>query len=477
VDLQILSQVVDELAALLPGAKVDKVVQVADDSVLLVLHRTKKNYYLLLSPERSLPRIHLISRKPTGTAAPAGFILYLRKHLTGSRVEGVRIVDKDRIVEFRFLRPGGVYLLIFELTGVVTNLLLTDAAHKILAVHRPVPPGDKVARPLLPGLAYHPPEQRQRTDKAKSRVVPLEPPEGYDGPSPVSAAVEAWYERTLLEREAATLRRQLAAVVKKAAAKAERKRDAVARDVSGAEKGDDYRVAGELILANKHLLKKGQTLVELPGYDGKTVSFALDPSRSPAGNASRYFQRYKKAKTGLAMMRERLADARDEAAFLKTVQAELDAAQDLEGLLLVRTLLARRGYIRDAPGKVSGANHAASPPFRTVEHEGWQILVGKSSAGNDYITMRLARPDDLWLHAEGMPGSHVIVRNPGKRDIPESVLMRAASLAAFYSKGKGSAKVAVAYTPAGLVKKPKGAAPGAVVLTGRKTVMAVPGSE
>ena len=153
---------------------------------------------------------------------------------------------------------------------------------------------------------------------------------------------------------------------------------------------------------------------------------------------------------------------------------ELDAATDREGMLAVRSLLARREYVKEYPGKVSGKSHAASPPFRTVEHEGWQILVGMSSAGNDYITMKLARPDDLWLHAEGLPGSHVVVRNPGKRDIPEGVLRRAASLAAYYSKGKGSAKVAVAYTPAALVKKPKGAAAGAVVLSGRKTMMAAP---
>lgn len=473
-DFQILSPVVDELADILPGAKVDKVVQIPADGLLLVLHRAKKNYYLLFSPERSLPRIHLLSRKPTGTAAPAGFFLYLRKHLTGSRFDGLRLVEGDRVVEIRFLRPGGAYLLVFELTGSVTNLLLTDEAHRILSVHHPVPPGDKVSRPLLPGLSYHPPERRQRAEKAKSGSVPGSPPEGYDGAAPVNAAVEAWYERTMLEKEAASLRRQLAAVVKKAAVKAERRRDAVAGDVAGAEKGDDYRVAGDLILANKSLLKKGQTLAELPGYDGKTVTLVLDPSRSPAENASRYFQRYKKAKAGLAMMRERLADTRDEAAFLRTVQEELDAAKDREEMLAVRSLLAGRGYVKDSPGKVSGTRRAAEPPFRTVEHEGWQILVGKSSAGNEYITLRLARPDDLWFHAEGMPGSHVIVRNPGKRDIPESVFRRAASLAAYYSKGKGAAKVPVAFTPAGLVKKPKGAALGMVVLTGRKTVMAVP---
>jgi predicted ribosome quality control (RQC) complex YloA/Tae2 family protein len=100
--------------------------------------------------------------------------------------------------------------------------------------------------------------------------------------------------------------------------------------------------------------------------------------------------------------------------------------------------------------------------------------VGKSALGNDYITMKLARPDDLWLHAEGMPGSHVLIRNPGRDDIPQDVFMKAAALAAFYSKGRKAAKVPVTYARARFVKKPKGAKPGLVMLLERKVVMVVP---
>jgi predicted ribosome quality control (RQC) complex YloA/Tae2 family protein len=173
-------------------------------------------------------------------------------------------------------------------------------------------------------------------------------------------------------------------------------------------------------------------------------------------------------------MRERFTAARDEAVFLASVQEDLQTAGGRDELPAIRSLLARRGYVKEGAGKVKGTRAASAPPFRTVRHEGWEILMGKSAAGNDYITMKLARPDDLWLHAEGMPGSHVVVRNPGKRDIPGGVLNKAASLAAWYSKGKNSAKVPVAYTRAASVKKPKGAAPGSVVLTERKTMMAVP---
>jgi predicted ribosome quality control (RQC) complex YloA/Tae2 family protein len=88
--------------------------------------------------------------------------------------------------------------------------------------------------------------------------------------------------------------------------------------------------------------------------------------------------------------------------------------------------------------------------------------------------MKIARPEDIWLHAEGLPGSHVLIRNPGGRDIPSEVFFKAASLAAYYSKGRNSGKVSVTYTRAGLVRKPKGAKPGLVMLTDRKSIMVKP---
>jgi predicted ribosome quality control (RQC) complex YloA/Tae2 family protein len=473
-DLDILEKVVDELAILLPGARVDKVVQGVDHDLFLVLHQKRRNYFLFLSPQRALPRIHLVSRKPSGTTVAAGFFLSLKKHLTGGRFDGIRLVNGDRVVELQFATRGVVNMLVFELIGSSSNLLLVDQQHTILAVFHPVPPGDKVRRPLLPGLSYEPPVPRPGASEAKGRLAPISCPEGYSRTTPVNRAVEMRYERIIAEQETSSLRQELVSVVRRAAARVARRREAVAKDVAGAEQGDNFRLMGELVLANKHLLVKGQLAAELSGYDGTTVSVALDPSRSPAENASKYFQRYKKAKAGIAVMRERLAEARDEADFLTSVQEDLQTAGDRDELLAVRSLLARRGYVKEGAGKVSGTRSVSSPPFRTVGYEGWEILVGRSAAGNDYITMKIARSDDLWLHAEGMPGSHVVVRNPGKRDIPDGVLKKAASLAAYFSKGKNSAKVPVTYTRAAFVKKPRGSAPGSVVLTERKTMMAVP---
>jgi predicted ribosome quality control (RQC) complex YloA/Tae2 family protein len=474
-DFILLEKVVSELADLLPGSRIDKVIQGDDADLLLILHKRKKHYFLLLSSDRTDPRIHLVTRKPAGVKSPSGFFLALRKHLSGSRLQNISLVGQDRVVELRFSGLGGTARLIFELTGSATNFILTDDLHQILSVHHPALPGVKIRRPIRPGLTYQFPEAKPQRATVKHDGLSLPGPGDDGADAPVNRAVEAWFDRTRSEREFVSLRNKLASVVRTAVARTERRRLAVEKDVAGAERAEDYRLAGELIVSNKHRLSKGQERAELTGYDGKTVAIALDPARTPAENAERYFKRYKKARAGLSVMQERLNEAQEESAFLNKVQKDLaSAGDDRERLAGIRSRLARRGYIRDERGTATAARTPTAQPYTSIVHEGWTILVGKSAAGNDYITRKLARPDDLWLHAEGMPGSHVVVRNPEKRDIPEGVLRKAAGLAAYHSKGRASSKVPVAYTRAANVKKPKGAAPGLVVLTGRKTLMAAP---
>jgi predicted ribosome quality control (RQC) complex YloA/Tae2 family protein len=474
-DFELLDKVIGELAVLLPGSRVDKVLQGNDHDLFLILHKSKKNYFLLLSPNRTDPRIHLVIRKPTGVKSPSGFSLALRKHLTGSRLQNIGLVGRDRVVELRFSGLGGTARLIFELTGSAANLILTDELHQILSVHHPVLPGTKVRRPVIPGITYAFPEAKPRTAAENRYDLSLPGPREEAADAPVNKAVEEWFERARSERETISLQSKLASVIRTALFRTRRRRLAVEKDMAGAERAEEYRLAGELIVSNKHRLSKGQEQAELTGYDGKTVTIALDPARTPAENAEWYFKRYKKARAGLSVMQERLQVAQEESEFLDKVQQDLaSVGDDREALAEIRSRLVKRGYIRDEPGTAIATRAVATQPYRSIVHEGWTILVGKSAAGNDYITRKLARPDDLWLHAEGMPGSHVVIRNPDKRDIPQGVLRKAASLAAYHSKGRGSSKVPVAYTRAANVKKPKGAALGLVTLTGRKTIMAAP---
>jgi predicted ribosome quality control (RQC) complex YloA/Tae2 family protein len=476
-DFNLLSKVVNELAAALAGARVERVYQVAGNDLCIVFHRARKSCTLLLSPDRALPRMHLVSRKRAAADARAGFVLYLRSHLPGATVASIGLLNDDRIAEFLFKKAGKELRLVFELFGSRVNLLLIDRSSRILAVYRPVPAGEGTARPLLPGMLYAPPEKKPaRPEKdGTSLRSPGITEEAPSGDVPVNRHVELLYERLLQERLEGGLRKEMSSALMKALSRAERRAKAVQGDLATAEKADDERQAGELILANLRSLTKGAESALLSGYDGRTVSVTLDPTLSPGENADRYFRRYKKAKAGLALITRRLAGARAEASSFRELLSELAAADGLDALTNLHDKLVKKGLLKGrAGGKGRKKKEQAAPAYRRFEYQGWEILVGRSAAGNDEISHRLARPDDLWLHAEGMPGSHVLLRNPKAGEVPAGVLMKAASLAAYYSKGRAAGKVPVAYTQAKFVKKPKGAKPGTVTLSRRKTVMVKP---
>ena len=114
-------------------------------------------------------------------------------------------------------------------------------------------------------------------------------------------------------------------------------------------------------------------------------------------------------------------------------------------------------------------------PYRTVLVDGFEVLVGRADADNDYLTFEIAEPHELWLHvAGGTPGSHVVIKNPERREVPKHVIETAAALAAWYSKARGSPRVDVHYCAARDVKKPRGAPAGMVELKRYESVRVVP---
>jgi predicted ribosome quality control (RQC) complex YloA/Tae2 family protein len=480
----ILTQVVDELSRALPGAKVDRIYPTAQSGVCFVLHRPRKNLLLLLAADRALPRLHLLTAKPVAADTVSPFVLFLRSRLAGLRLAKVGIVNDDRVVTFTFHGQDDDYRLICELTGASANMLLTDQADTILSVLYPVPLSNENARLLMPGISYVPPEKKPPRG---GRAADREAGGRTDGPSPVPAegaefplnrGTEIFFEQRMRDRESSALQTRLRSLVRRSLAKAGRRVEALTRDRAHGERAEEYRTKGSLLLANLASVERKADSIRLNDYRGNLVDITLDPRLSPTRNADAYFKRYKKAKAGLGIIQDRLAQSRAEEAALHELLARVENASGIEDLRDVEHELARRGYSGGGSKKEVKEHAGVSlPGIRKFLFQGWEILVGRSAAGNDALTMKLARPEDLWLHAEGMPGSHVLVRNPGRGDVPPVVLARAASLAALYSKGKSAAKVPVLYTRAKYVRKPKGARPGAVTVSERKTIVAVPAAE
>jgi predicted ribosome quality control (RQC) complex YloA/Tae2 family protein len=469
-DFHILSLVVEELSSLLTNARVERVYQGRGGGLYILLNRDRKKFILLLSPDRAMPRLHLVTAKPTAEDPPHSFILFLRSHVSGARVTGIGLVNQDRVVEIHFKRQGEEYLLLFELFGSSANLVLLDPSLKIISVYNPIPPAEEAARPLLPGLQYIAPEKPRNNGFQKGDISG-----GFDAGTSPNRAAEQYYERLIEQRHIASIRTELSSCIKKDLSKAVRLMGALSGDLQSAERVDEYRQAGDLVLAHLKELRTGMERADLTGYDGRTVAVLLDPKRSPSRNAELYFKKYKKARTGRDIIASRLRKSTDEASYLKALLNDIEQAQDVDALMSIRSDLVAKGRLEKKPVPHKKARQgSASPAIRKIIFHGWEILVGKSAAGNDHLTMKIARPDDFWLHAEGMPGSHVLIRNPNAGTIPHDVLVKAAALAAFHSKARNAGKVSVTYTRAGLVKKPKGAKPGLVAVQERKSLVVKP---
>jgi predicted ribosome quality control (RQC) complex YloA/Tae2 family protein len=245
-------------------------------------------------------------------------------------------------------------------------------------------------------------------------------------------------------------------------------------ELASAEKMEEYRRMGEAINANLYQLKKGMSAAELPDWfssEGGTITVPLDIRLTPSQNAQKYFKKYQKARSAREIAAEQRNRTLAEIDYLEGMLLDVDKCVGESELEEIRQELVRTGYLKKITNRRQQRQLPQSKPCRYLSADGIEILVGKNAAQNDRLTLG-AKPEELWLHAKDMPGSHVIVRCEG--EVPQATLKQAALLAAWFSKGQRSSLVPVDYTLRKYVKKPSGAMPGKVIYTHQKTAYMTP---
>ena len=248
-------------------------------------------------------------------------------------------------------------------------------------------------------------------------------------------------------------------------------------ELSSAERMEEYRRMGEAINANLYQLKKGMTEAELPDWsdpEGGTITVPMDIRLTPSQNAQRYFKKYQKARSAREVAAQQRDKTLEEMDYLEGMLLDVDKCVGESELEEIRQELVRTGYMKKTANRRQQRQLPGSKPYRYRSDDGIEILVGKNAAQNDRITLG-AKPEETWLHAKDMPGSHVIICREG--EIPLTTMKQAALLAAWYSKGQRSSLVPVDYTLRKYVKKPSGAAPGKVIYTHQKTAYMTPEEE
>ncbi|MBE3581016.1 MAG: NFACT family protein [Thermoanaerobacteraceae bacterium] len=301
-------------------------------------------------------------------------------------------------------------------------------------------------------------------------------------PSP-SQACEVFYEEKRRENLFIGRRRSLSGLIERELRRCLKKEALQAETVAAAAGAEQWRLYGELIAANMYRLKKGMDSFTAenfydPGVPELTIE--LDPSLTPAENAERYFSRYHKVKNAARQAALQLEQTREEMAYLNSVAQALEMAETLEDLEEIAQELVRAGYLppeekdKKPSGKTKEKERAGlSRPLQLLSGDGFTILVGKNNRQNDYLSLKLAKGEDIWLHAKDVPGSHVLIRTRG-RPVPDRTLEEAAGLAAYFSRARQAKRVAVDYTRAKYVRKPPGARPGMVIYDHHHTVYVAP---
>lgn len=248
--------------------------------------------------------------------------------------------------------------------------------------------------------------------------------------------------------------------------------------LNSGEQMEKCRLYGELLTANLHSLKSGTDTAAVDNYYAdpvERIAIPLDRQLTPGENAQRYYKKYQKLKAARDMA---IVQREQTLSELNYLEGQLDnltkctAENELSELI---EELKDQGYIKRDKGGKKKMKLAASKPMHFVSSTGADIYVGKNNRQNDELTLRFASPNDIWMHAKNIPGSHVIVKGASEQDT--ATMTEAALLAAYYSRARGSENVAVDYTPRKYVKKPAGAKPGMVIYTTNKTAYVTPSEE
>jgi len=289
----------------------------------------------------------------------------------------------------------------------------------------------------------------------------------------ISEAMDAFYRSRDMSERIAQKSAAIHRTLRKNIERCERKLALQREALLGSQRMEEYRLKGELLTANLHLAKKGMKSVELPNYyeEGMPMlTVELDEKLSPGQNGQKYFKLYQKARNAQTLAAEQIEKTEAELDYLEGQLDNLGKCSGESELVELRQELEKFGYVKANRSRKQLKALPPSRPMRFRSPSGRIVLVGKNNLQNDKLTFT-AQPDEVWLHAKDMPGSHVIIVDPEPSD---SDIAFAARLAAAYSKGGTSSRVPVDYTLRRYVKKPGGAKPGFVIYTHQHTLSVEP---
>jgi predicted ribosome quality control (RQC) complex YloA/Tae2 family protein len=416
-------------------AKITRVDQPEPGLLSVSFRASGRSQVLLLVTLPGTLELGVVDRRPRGATADPS-TTKLRRHVEGARIDDVE--RSQRAIRVSLSRGGTRRFLVAAPSKPYGAWWLCEAD------------GSVVVR--SPGASAHVPSEEEH--------LITEAPEALRARGDATLAAHQRGRRVLLER---ALRRHIKRLSKK--------REAIAADLERARQAGELQEKASLLLAHSAEIPGDATHFDTAPWDGsdRVIRIQLDPRKSPTELAQDLFAKSKRLKRGLDVAPSRLEAVEAELAALEKIPAELGKCppEDLATKLRAHGIAITEPRERERKRKRAGGRL----PYRAfITEDAATVLVGRGAADNDRLTLRIARPHDLWLHARGVTGAHVVVPLSKGKPCGAETLVDAATLAAHFSDLRGEPVVDVLYTPRRFVRKRKGSPMGSVTLEREKVI-------
>ncbi len=566
-----LAAIKNDLINDIKGSRIDKIYQPEDKLLTFTLRQPGKNLKFLVSIHPQNSRIHLTEKKFDNPKTPPTFCMLLRKHLIRGTIVDIKQPEFERVLIIEIERHGKLYILILEIMGRYSNVILVNEERIVLDAMKRITEEISSQRQLYPGIKYQPPPPQDKLnplnvnkskffDKIPSdfskycykaimfnfrgigpnmareivfrgnvnfeqhykkleeneknkiwesfqkifsqvREGNFNPTIGLDKKgvidyhsafplkhknkikevyfSTTGKLFDYYYENQIKNRKFRELSTRLSDIIDNYLQKNRKQQKQFKKKLSESKNAEKYKKMGKLITTNIYQLQQGEKELEVTDFydpDQGQIKIKLDPKLSPSENAQRYFKKYNKAQKSVKYLKREIGKLRHEEKYLEQVQLNIEQANKKEELQEIETELKNEGYINKQKQNKS-KNNKPLPPHKFKSSQGYDILIGRNNSQNDRLTKKIANSHDIWLHTKKIAGSHVIIRNHTRDEIPAKTIKEAARLAAYYSKARMSSNVPIDYTRVKNVNKPKGAKPGLVYYDDYQTLYVDPVSE
>ncbi len=454
-----LNQVIEEFNIELVGGMIRRIDQPHPKMILFEIEKNRQRLRLLFSAHPQFSRCHLIQKKYPNPKMPPHFCQLLRSHLRYKRIQSIKALEGDRIIQITAAWSGDdLKPLTFsaELTGLASNFFLIDSKECILGTLTRPP----VSRSLSIGDPYHLPEIRP-AHVFKEPQIPLA------GPSPfrLNLSLEIYFSELEKEEEANTVKKDLLAQFSESIRRQERRLKRFTAQVREAEESLKYQEYGEYLKCHLQAIEAGADhfiyfKVEQTGSDPQRTVVRLDPALSAVENMGHFFKKYKKSVSGKPLLLKLMEETKNTLLQLETGQKVVMEGKSIQ----------LDDYPLHPRQKIKTRKSAQKSPATYLSSDDMRLLVGRNDRENEEITFHIARGNDLWFHARGVPGAHVLVKMAQRKDIPPQTLLEAATLALYFSRYKKEGKGEAMYTFKKYIQRPKKGRVGSVICSQEKTL-------